>query len=398
MRPRLYVRLFAALLVLGAAPFASAESQVPEMPLPEDVAGDTEDSAASLLAAGEAPRDMALYTGESELLGQSAGERRAATARALAQVLVKLTGEPQASANPVVRRALPKAAGFVLDERTSQGVSDQQGNTAIGGAPIYKTSLQVQFDPNKVDALIVGAGLPYWGSNRPSPILWLAIDDGRGARLVNASQINVVKPLATRGTERGLSFGLPAGSAVEQAAVDTIWARNPGPMTALTERYGHQTQLLGRLFREGQGWTADWVLTSGDTELSRWSFSDPSAQRALASGADGAADAIARRDARRADVGEPAVHQVLITGLRVADDFTRAMGYLQTLPVVRDVEVEEAMPDSLRLRLDLAVGVPAFDAFLAAGDVLESDGTALAGTPGVEPSTEPAPARYRLRP
>ena len=202
----------------------------------------------------------------------------------------------------------------------------------------------------------------------------------------------------TSGGLGAMGFGLPAGSAVEQAAVDTIWARNPGPKTALTERYGHQTQLLGRLFREGQGWTADWVLTRGDSELSRWSFSDPSAQRALASGADGAADAIARRDARRAEVGEPGVHQVLITGLRVADDFTRAMGYLQTLPVVRELAVEEATPDSLRLRLDLAVGVPAFDGFLAAGDVLEAEGPAYVATPGMVPPAEPAVARYRLRP
>ncbi|GGA85700.1 hypothetical protein GCM10011521_25170 [Arenimonas soli] len=395
MRPRPHARLFVALIVLLAVPFAVVRAQVPELPLPEESAAGAPASAADLLADTQAPRDMALYTGESELLGQSAGERRAATARALAQVLVKVTGNPLAAANPVVRRALPKAASFVREERTSEGASDQQGNTAIGGAPVYKTTLQVQFDPNRVDALVVGAGLPFWGSDRPSPILWLAIDDGRGARLVNASQINVVKPLATRGTERGLSFGLPAGSAVEQAAVDTIWARNPGPMMALTERYGHQTQLLGRLFREGQGWTADWVLTRGDTELSRWSFSDPSAQRALASGADGAADAIARRDATRADVGEPAVHHVLITGMRLADDFTRAMGYLQTLPVVRNLNVEEATPDSLRLRLDLAVGVPAFEAFLAAGDVLESEGQAAAPVPGM---AEPAVARYRLRP
>ncbi|WP_374604826.1 DUF2066 domain-containing protein [Arenimonas sp.] len=403
MRPRHNARLFAALLVLVAAPFATAHAQAPDLPLPEESAAGGQSAAAGqdaddLQAPGEAPRDMALYTGESELLGQSAGERRAATARALAQVLVKLTGEEQAAANPVVRRSLPKAASFVTDERTSESASDQQGNTAIGGAPIYKTTLQVQFDPNKVDALIAGAGLPYWGSNRPSPILWLAIDDGRGARLVNASQINVVKPLASRGTQRGLSFGLPTGSAVEQAAVDTIWARNPGPMTALTERYGHQTQLLGRLFREGQGWTADWVLTRGDTELSRWSFSDPSAQRALASGADGAADAIARRDARRADVGEPAVHDMLVTGLRLADDYTRAMGYLQALPVVRELTVEEATPDSLRLRLDLAVGVPAFEAFLAAGDVLEAEGPAYVATPGMVPPEQPSPARYRLRP
>ena len=390
MRPRLHIRLFVVLLALAAAPWVVAQSPAPVAP--------AESGEPGLLAEVETPRDMALYTGESELLSQDAGERRAATARALAQVLVKLTGEPLASANPVVRRALPKAASFVMQEQTADSVSDQQGNTAIGGAPIYKTTLQVQFDPNKVDALIVGAGLPYWGPDRPSPILWLAIDDGRGARLVNAGQINVVKPLASRGTERGLSFGLPVGSAVESAAVDTIWARNPEPIQALTERYGHQTQLLGRLYRQGQGWTADWVLSSGGSELSRWSFSDPSPQRALASGADGAADAIARRDATRADVGEPGTHVVRISGLRLADDFTRAMGYLQTLPVVRELTVLEATPDSLQLRLDLAVGLSSFDGFLAAGDVLEVEAAApvMPGS-GTVPG-EPAEARYRLRP
>ncbi|KFL37043.1 DUF2066 domain-containing protein [Arenimonas donghaensis] len=391
MRPRLHIRLFVVLLALAAAPWVAAQSPAP-------VAA-AESGEPGLVAEADTPRDMALYTGESELLSQDAGERRAATARALAQVLVKLTGEPLASANPVVRRALPKAASFVMQEQTADSVSDQQGNTAIGGAPVYKTTLRVQFDPNKVDALIVGAGLPYWGPDRPSPILWLAIDDGRGARLVNAGQINVVKPLASRGTERGLSFGLPTGSAVEQAAVDTLWARNPGPIQALTERYGHQTQLLGRLYREGQGWTADWVLSSGGSELSRWSFSDPSPQRALASGADGAADAIARRDATRAAVGEPGVHVVRISGLRLADDFTRAMGYLQTLPVVRELTVLEATPDSLQLRLDLAVGLSSFDGFLAAGDVLEAQAPAATASPDPAGlSGEPTEARYRLRP
>src|SRR5690606_15648353 len=127
---------------------------------------------------------------------------RAATARALAQVVVKITGEPLAAANPVVRRALSNASAFVMAEQTAGDPVDQHGNTAIGGVPVYGTSLQVQFDPNKVDALVAGAGLPTWGAERPRPLLWLAIDDGRGPRLVSSQQLNVVKPLASRGTER----------------------------------------------------------------------------------------------------------------------------------------------------------------------------------------------------
>ena len=376
MRTPLAPLLLAALMVLAPLPLWAQESSP---------AGPTD--AAQAATAGEAVRDPALYQAEVELLSQGPGERRAAAARALGQVVVKLTGNAQAAGHPVVRRAMANAEAFVTDSRGSEAVSDQQGNTAIGGAPIYKSLMTFSFDPASVDALVAGTGLPYWGGNRPRPLLWLAIDDGRGARLVNSQQLAVVKPLATRGLERGLRFGLPAGSAVEQAAVQTIWAQNPAPMLPLTARYGEQTQLLGRVYRAGGGWTADWVLSRGETELSRWSFSDPSPQRAIASGADGAADAIARRDAAPLDVGTPGSLVVEIAGLRGGSDYTRAMGYLQTLAVVRSLKVMQATPESLRVELDLAVGPEGFARFVAAGGTLQADPYAGEGV-----------ARYLLQP
>ena len=376
MRTPLAPLLLAALMVLAPLPLWAQESSP---------AGPTD--AAQAATDGEAVRDPALYQAEVELLSQGPGERRAAAARALGQVVVKLTGNAQAAGHPVVRRAMANAEAFVTDSRGSEAVSDQQGNTAIGGAPIYKSLMTFSFDPASVDALVAGTGLPYWGGNRPRPLLWLAIDDGRGARLVNSQQLAVVKPLATRGLERGLRFGLPAGSAVEQAAVQTIWAQNPAPMLPLTARYGEQTQLLGRVYRAGGGWTADWVLSRGETELSRWSFSDPSPQRAIASGADGAADAIARRDAAPLDVGTPGSLVVEIAGLRGGSDYTRAMGYLQTLAVVRSLKVMQATPESLRVELDLAVGPEGFARFVAAGGTLQADPYAGEGV-----------ARYLLQP
>jgi len=360
----------ALLLALAPAPLL-AQALAPAGP----------DAGTEAPADAEAVRDPALYQAEVELRSQGAAERRTAAARALGQVLVKLTGQPNAAGNPVVRRALGNAQALVVDSRSSESVSDQQGNTAIGGVPVFKSLMTFAFDPDNVDALVAGSGLPYWGAARPRPLLWLAIDDGSGARLVNSQQLAVVKPLATRGLERGLRFGLPAGSAVEQAAVQTLWAQNPLPMLPLSARYGERTQLLGRVYRSGAGWTADWVLNSGETELSRWSFSDPSAQRAIASGADGAADAIARRDARAFNVGQPGTLVIAVAGLRAAGDYTRAMGYLQTLAVVRSVTVLDASPEQLTLQLDLAVGPEGFARFVAAGGTLRADPLAGEGAP-----------------
>ena len=346
-----------------------------------------EPTAASSAPVAEAPaqapvvRDPTHYQAQVELRSQGAAERRAAAARALGQVLVKLTGQQRATGNPVVRRALGSAESMVVDSRGTETVSDQQGNTAIGGVPVYKTLMTFVFDPALVDALVAGAGLPYWGGGRPRPLLWLAIDDGRGARLVNSQQLAVVKPLASRGLERGLRFGLPAGSAVEQAAVQTIWAQTPAPMLPLSARYGEQMQLLGRVYRSNTGWTADWVLSSGDTELSRWTFSDPSPQRAIASGADGAADAISRRDARALDVGQPGTLVIAVGGLRSASDYNRALGYLQKLAVVRSVTVLAAEPDQVSVQLDLAVGPEGFARFVGAGGTLQADPLASEDAP-----------------
>ena len=367
-------RPFVLLLALAGGPLAAQELAPAETAGPPD-------------AATAATHDPELYQAEVELISQGANERKSAAARALGLVVVKLTGDPLAAGHPVVRRAMPNAESFVVDSQASEASSDQEGNTAVGGVPVYKTTMKFAFEPGSVDALVAGAGLRVWGSPRPRPILWLAIDDGRGARLVNSQQLNVVSPLAKRGLERGLRFGMPSGSAVEQAAVQTIWAQNPEPMRALTSRYGNDTQLLGKVYRAGGGWTADWVLTRGDQELSRWSFTDPSPQRAIASGADGAADAIARRDAVAIDVGEPGPLGIEIIGLRDGADYARAMGYLQTLAVVRELRVIEAQPDRLQVHLELAVGPEGFARFVASGDTLEQVPQVAEGAP-----------RYQLKP
>lgn len=372
-------RAMVLLLALAAGPLAAQEPATPELAPAEP--------GAPLEPAAESLRDPELYQAQVELISQGASERKSAAARALGQVVVKLTGDPLAAGNPVVRRALPNAESFVADSRASETSSDQEGNTAVGGVPVYKTTMSFAFEPGSVDALVAGAGLKVWGGPRPRPILWLAIDDGRGARLVNSQQLNVVSPLAKRGLERGLRFGMPAGSAIEQAAVQTIWAQNPEPMRALTSRYGNDTQLLGKLYRAGSGWTADWVLSRGEQELSRWSFTDPSPQRAIASGADGAADAIARQDAVAIDVGQPGPLAIEIVGLRDGSDYARAMGYLQSLAVVRELRVLEASPDRLQVHLELAVGPEGFARFVASGDTLELDPL----------SPDDAP-RYQLRP
>lgn len=322
------------------------------------------------------------YTAEVSVQSQAAGERQAALARALAQVVVRVTGNPQAPVNAVVRRAAANAEALVTDSQY------RQDTETVNGVPVFKTVLVASFDIGSVDALIAGAGLKYWSGDRPRPILWLVIDDGRGPRLVTGQQLNVVKPLAARGLERGLRYLLPAGSAVEQAAVSSIWNLDSAALQPLTARYNNDTQLLGKIYRSVSGWSAWWVLSKAGVELARWPVTDADPRRVIASGADPTADALAKRGAIVLDAGPAGVYPVEVEGVAEQADFLKLMAYLETMAVVSKVEVVEASPERLRLSLSLGVGIKGFRNLVDSGAVLRSAG---------DSADAPAAARFTLQ-
>ena len=326
-------------------------------------------------AAGEKAkptRNAAFYRAELPVTSKNPGELRGATIRALGEVLVRLTGNPQAPANATVRRAAGNLDALVVESKVRQ---DQE---TVNGMPVYRSVLAVSFDPDNVDALIAAAGLKFWTSARPKPILWLAIDDGRGPRLVTGQQTKVVKPLADRGLERGMRYLLPAGTSVEQAAVQSIWALNSRALQALTARYRNDAQLVGKVYRKPPGWAADWALSQGGAELARWSFADADPRRVIASGVDEGVNALAARDAVLLDTGVAGPQTFEIDGVRTQADYLRLVAYLQGLAMVRKVQVLEARPDSLRMQVDLAVGPRVFLPIVADGGVLVA-GESVAG-------------------
>ena len=94
----------------------------------------------------------------------------------------------------------------------------------------------VHFDPAKVQEMAGDLGLPVWPEPRPKPVLWLAIDDGSGPRLVSVQQANAARPLLNRAIERGYKLGLPSGGAAEQALAGAIWRQDSAAVAAPTLR------------------------------------------------------------------------------------------------------------------------------------------------------------------
>nr|WP_328797072.1 DUF2066 domain-containing protein [Luteimonas deserti] len=333
-------------------------------------------TAAAQRVEGDRAEGTSLYSAEVPVRSQSESEREAGFARGLAQVLGKLSGDRGVAQRPGVAQELRRAKQYVegYDYRQDEGVSSR-------GSPTFTTTLVVRYRRSDVDGVAAALGLPVWPDPRPKPVLWLAIDDGSGPRLVALQQSNVARPVLQRAIERGYRLGLPSGSAAEQAAVGAIWRGDTASIARISARYNPPMQLIGKLYRDGSGWKADWIFVDGGRVLSRWSESGSDARRLLPAGADGAADALTRRYARAGAAGAPSTQAVVFTGINSSADFIRLSAQLQRMSVVRAVRPVRATPLGLEVELDLLTGLAGFRRMADDQVLVEADGNLEGVTP-----------------
>ncbi|MBD7923002.1 DUF2066 domain-containing protein [Xanthomonas sp. CFBP 8703] len=332
---------------------------------------------AGLRTEGDVAGAQSPYDAEVPVNSQSEADRNGAVARALGVVLGKISGDRAVMSRPGVTQALRNAKNFVdsYDYRQDQG-------TSPSGAPTFRTTLIARFRQSDVDGLAAALGLPLWPQPRPKPVLWLAIDDGSGPRLVGVQQSNAARSVLDRAIERGYRLGLPTGSAAEQALVGAIWRQDTAAVASASSRYSPPMQLIGKLYRsKSGGWTADWVFVDSGKTLSSWSVSDADARRAMAAGADGAADALVKRYAKAASTGPAGVYRVVISGIRSADDYLRVSAALQNTSVVRRIVPIQASGDRLELDLDLLSGVSGLNRMLGADSPLQPVTVPVEGGP-----------------
>ncbi|MCK7593677.1 DUF2066 domain-containing protein [Pseudomarimonas salicorniae] len=320
----------------------------------------------ALGAASAQAQEIELYEGEVSVPGQSDAARDAALPQALAASLVRLTGRADVGSDPAVAAQLSRAPTLLRQFRYRQDADPSQPGAS-------GTTLVARFDQAGVDALLAETGQRVWPSPRSVPVVWLAIDDGRGPRLLGSAQARVVGALTRRAAQRGLRLTYPLLDLEEQQQVGVapFWAGDSAAARRASARYQSRVSLVGKLYRSGSGWTAEWVVYDGEQRLGETTRSAPEAPTVLAEGADLAADLLAARYAVSvADSGPAGKYPVSVSGLTSGADYARTLAYFQRLSVVREVRVLGAQGDVLELELDLRTGLGGLNQLVANGQTL----------------------------
>ncbi len=311
-----------------------------------------------------------LYTGSVTVANQGAGERARALPIALAQVLVKVSGDSGVAADPAVSGQVGLAGSLLTQTDYSSEVV-----TGANGAQSSVTTLLAQFDAAGVDTILRTAGRPIWTSQRPSLLAWLVIESGPARQVASANQSAALGALLRQAEQRGFEVVLPAWDYQDQgrAPIESLWLGEMRALRAASSRYGTQAAVLARLRRTADGWNSRYTLVdlkrSGGSE--EWLAIHANASEALADAVDGSANRLAARYATNPEDLINASYAARVAGVRSGSDFGRIVNYLKGLHVVQAVEATGADADSLLLRLDLVVTPSRLATMLESDGVLD---------------------------
>ena len=280
--------------------------------------------------------------------GRDARSRDAALGEALGQVLVRITGSTESLSKSTLKPLFKNPSRFAQQYRFREIPAETPGQAE-------HLRLWVQFDGVALAREVREAGLPYWGSERPDVLLWLAIDDrGRRYLVSDNSGGSVARSLSQSAYRRGLPLTLPLMDLEDQRAVQftDVWGGFVGALESASQRYRPQVILVGKLGHSGAsgGWRGSWDLLGAGGQQS-WTSHAANLEAAVEQGIGEASEWLALQYAVVA-TGE-VMRSLLVEGVQGLEDYARVSKYLASLTPVEQVQVARVNGREVEFSLNL---------------------------------------------
>lgn len=285
-----------------------------------------------------------LYQAEIPVISQQNLEREAAIAKALQQVLVKVSGNNGIATLSGVQMQLHRAKQLV------------QSYTYRRSAQ-HPLMLSVTFEQIAVDNLIRAFGQYFWGKQRPNLLVWLAIEDRRGTHVAASNEPNALRHAATKlllesSASRGLVTTLPALDIEDLQKISTqdIAMQHASRVLAASSRYGAKDVLMVSIVNLGQRWVGQWTLYYQNQPLV-WQIKADNLAGVISQGINNVTDAIVARVATATN--EQTVHstELSVSGVKSVADYVKILQLLRRLEGVSEVQVANVKDDGVIYQL-----------------------------------------------
>jgi hypothetical protein len=294
------------------------------------------------LAQAETVND--LYRTVVPVVDQSKAEQLRAMRIGLGKVLVKVTGDSQAMANI----AFSNPERYVTEFGYVSYRDPQTPEAAASG-----TGMSLSYAASAIDRLLRKYQLQVWPSDRPGLLVWMVVDGAGGKSFVTQENMPAaVSSLKLLMEDRGAPLILPLLDLQDTRNVseNDVWNLNLSKLASAAERYKTNAWLAIRFYQSSSGqWRAARLLNlNGEDDLQNVVANTLPAliNKIIPEAVDNLASHYAY--VPNTDTEEVMLHLENINDYK---SFNQAVGYLESLEVVRRLTVSEVDDHRLMLRL-----------------------------------------------
>lgn len=300
-----------------------------------------------------------LSVAEVPVSAQTTSAVNQAAPAALAQVLVKVSGNPSVVSIPLIQQAVNNA---------SQWVQSFSYVTATDDATPLK--VRIQFNQTAVNNLLHQAHQAVWRADRPLTLAWITVDDGSNNPNPTLSSDDASPPtvaLQADAKQLGLPVVLPDMDLQDQSYLNTNGALpfDIQKLNAAGQRYKSTSILAGNLSIAVDGsWQGQWMYLL-DGVPHQWNTIGPTSVAVIHQAMldmDGVmASVVAARD--NVDLQTPVMLQ--IDGVTSLDDYAMLMHELKQLTPVAHVDLAQLDGSTMNLHLQVVGGTDALKSALS---------------------------------
>ena len=238
-----------------------------------------------------------LYQARTIVTGRRPETRIPGMVRCLAQVLVRVSGDPRLAQNPLLTEfsATPEAAVKTYSYRdlyAFRPIKDEQGTR---DRPYEMT---VVYDPAKIDALLARMGAKPWLGDRPRLVMFLAVHHIGSTFMLNSmiDQGELMRQsFQDAAWNAAVEVVIPSPETIAKAGltVDGTPGTQPSALLPFVDRTVGQVPLLGQLdwSKELLAWRARWRLDV-DGKQAGWAIAGVNFDAAFRNGVGGAAQVL----------------------------------------------------------------------------------------------------------
>ncbi|NKB38869.1 MAG: DUF2066 domain-containing protein [Gammaproteobacteria bacterium] len=313
-----------------------------------------------------------LYEVEVPVIDQSESARLEGLRTAFRLVLIKLTGDSQAAARTSLKPLMSQAQSYLQQYRYRE--QSKSGEVELEGSLSEKeTRLWLKFDEDNLNFALRNLGVPVWGKERPSTLLWLAVDTEAGREIAGYEESpEYFLPIEKRASQRGIALIYPLLDLNDSSSLraSDIWGGFRQPVFDASSRYHTDAILTVSVDSPVPGiWEARWTAYI-DNKMANWTSESDILDATLEEGIDRLADILAEQFATTPVDGQINRFKLTVADVFNVDQYAKVLAYLSSLNSVADVEVQLVENGLVEFELEAHGGKLAVSQAIELGRVL----------------------------